>query len=85
MEGRPHVALTYHTPPKLGTFGEWALYTTPQAVPARGLHYLSRKCKTNKQTWASQEVEHTFDPSTRETKAGGTLRVQGQPELQSEF
>lgn len=30
-------------------------------------------------------VAHTFDPSTREAKAGGSLWVPGQPGLQSEF
>ena len=30
-------------------------------------------------------VVHVFNPSTREAEAGGSLSVQGQPGLQSEF
>ena len=30
-------------------------------------------------------VVHAFSPSTREAEAGGSLRVQGQPGLHSEF
>ena len=30
-------------------------------------------------------AEHAFNPSTQATEAGGSLGVQGQPGLQSEF
>ena len=30
-------------------------------------------------------VAHTFNPSSQEAEAGGSLLVQGQPGLQSEF
>jgi hypothetical protein len=30
-------------------------------------------------------VVHTFNPSTREAEAGGSLGIQGQPGLQSKF
>ena len=30
-------------------------------------------------------VVHAFNPSTLEAEAGGSLKVQGQPYLQSEF
>jgi hypothetical protein len=30
-------------------------------------------------------VVHTFNPSTGKAEAGGSLRIQGQPDLQTEF